>query len=136
MARYEQTIIGYNRLQNKFRRIAADNPEIGDEPIREFAQDARGDLKAEPYPPKRQGQRYIRTGQLANRWKTVKEREGQYSIVNEASNKGRFYASFVVGQKQAWMHKGRWWKAKDVVLRNIDDLRAKLRAAYEKIWTD
>jgi len=130
------TIVGYNRLMNSLRRIAADNQEIGDEPVRAFSQEMRGVLKSEPYPPKRPGQRSVRTGRLANSWKV----EGQgpparYRIINTArSKKGKFYAGWVVGIKQAWMHKGRWWKAVAVVKKHSHKLSEKLNSIYKELW--
>jgi hypothetical protein len=129
------TIYGYNRLENKLRRIAADNPEIGDVPIQEFAQEQRAVLKSEPYPPKRPGQRYVRTGQLANRWAVVREASSRYQIINQArSKRGVYYAGYVVGKQQAWMHKGRWWQAWRVLQRNMHKLTEKLTSIYRKIW--
>jgi hypothetical protein len=128
-------IYGFNRLMNALRRLAADNPEIGDEPIREFAQEERAALKSESYPPKRPGQRYIRTGQLANRWRVIHEDKGRYQIVNQARGRqGQYYAGYVVGIRQAWMHVKRWWQAHKIIKKAMPRLTEKLTAAYKKIW--
>jgi len=129
-------IHGYNRLMNKLRKLAVSNPEIGDEPVREFAQDMRATLKGTPYPPKRPQQKYVRTGRLANSWKVKREGASRYAIINTARSKrtGEFYAGWVVGQKQAWMHVNRWWKAVDIVKKHNKELTKKLNAAYKRIW--
>lgn len=75
------------------------------------------ELKGTPYPPKRPGQKYVRTGLLANKWgrkRTKRTRRNvEYAITNAARGKhGQVYPSYVVGDKQgrqAWMHRGRWW---------------------------
>jgi hypothetical protein len=137
MPGFEQNIRGYNRLMNKLRRLAADNPEIGDEPIREFSQEQRAELKGHPYPSKRPDQRYQRTGQLANRYRVVKEDVGRYKIVNHARSKaGKLYAGWVVGVKQAWMHVKRWYQAHKVIQGNMPKLTAKLSEVYRQIWRE
>lgn len=121
-------IVNYNRLQNAFRRLAADMPEVSDEAVGQFAQAQRLALKAEPYPAKRPGQTYVRTGRLANSWGAVKEGEGRWTVINSQR-----YASYVVGVRQAWMHKGRWWIAREVIRRNAADLVATLTEMYEAL---
>lgn len=76
-------------------------------------------LKSTPYPPKRPGQRYVRTGRMASSWGRKRTKRTQhnveYAITNKATApRGQTYPSYVVGDKQgrqAWMHRGRWWVA-------------------------
>lgn len=62
------------------------------------------------YPPERPGQRYRRTGKLGESWK-----QRQYGRYHVSFTNATPYAQYVVGDgegnKQAWMHTGRWWVA-------------------------
>ena len=114
-------IRGSNRVRNSLRRLAADTPDIIDDPIREWSQDTRKRLKATKYPPKRPGQTYVRTGRLANSFAVEKQSEARYTIVNRAP-----YSIYVIGdsrgQNQAWMHEGRWWTMRGEVERYTPEL--------------
>jgi len=130
--RFELTVIGQNAVQNALRTTAAQAPKrMGDITYR-WAQGVRATLKSTPYPPKRPAQKYIRTGQLANRWAVERRSQSLIVIVNRANRKGREYARFVVGDSQgegqAWFHRGRWWTGRGVV----QDARPELRAEINK----
>ena len=108
MLRFELTIIGQNAVTNRLRTAAAKAPgAVGDATYR-WAQDVRGKLKSTPYPPKRPGQRYVRTGRLANSWRAERVSQSRTVITNSAA-----YSGYVVGnsrgERQAWFHRGRWW---------------------------
>jgi len=79
----------------------------------------------EGYPRERPNQKYVRTGNLGASWRVVKLQDG-YRVENDASNRGRRYARFVVGDAygtgQAWMHAGRWQRFRDVVEEELDTL--------------
>ena len=115
-------IKAYNRVRNDLRRKVIESPQVADRVTRQWALNTRQVLKQTPYPPKRPNQRYVRTGRLANSWKVVKQGTAQYQITNSAANRGRLYAGYVVGLNQAWMHKGRWWIARDIVAQEIPNL--------------
>lgn len=132
MIRFELAVIGQNAVQNALRTTAAQAPKrMGDITYR-WAQGVRATLKSTPYPAKRPGQKYVRTGQLANRWAVERRSQSQIVIVNRAQHKGRGYSRFVVGDSQgegqAWFHRGRWWTGRSVV----QDARPELRAAINK----
>ena len=114
----------YNRVANKWRPYAAQMPKQLNPIIGLWARGTRAKLKSTPYPPKRAGQRYVRTGNLANRWAAVQIGRG-WSITNSAK-----YAGYVVGRPdgkgQAWMHKGRWWKSADVIKAELPALRQEM----------
>lgn len=125
---------GYNRVGNKLRKLASLNSQIVDPEMKAWAQDTRATLKGTKYPPKRPLQTYIRTGRLANSWKVTKTKPGVFNIENQASFKGRAYAKYVVGDDQAWMHKGRWWKARDIIAQETSKLVSRLTKAIRQIW--
>ena len=114
----------YNRVANKWRPFAAKMPKEMIVIIGTWAKATRAILKSTPYPAKRAGQRYVRTGNLANRWAAEQIGRG-WSIVNRAK-----YSGYVVGQPdgtgQAWMHKGRWWKSATVIKAELPKLRREM----------
>ena len=131
------TFLGFNRLMNSLRSIAASNPEIGDEPVRQFSQEMRLTLKKTKYPAKLPDQKYVRTGRLANSWKVQGQGPpARYEVINTARNpkSGRLYAGWVVGVNQAPIHKGRWWIAVEVVKEHSPKLVKMLNDIYSKLW--
>jgi hypothetical protein len=118
MLRFDLTVRGQTAVTNTLRTAAAKAPKETQEVTYRWAQNVRAKLKATPYPPKRAGQKYIRTGRLASSWR-VDRRARSVVIANSATQKGRTYPRFVVGDDkgsgQAWFHKGRWWKARQVI---------------------
>lgn len=127
---------GYNRVSNGLRLLASEMAgEVVDPVLGEWTKDMRYALKAEPYPPKRPGQTYVRTGQLANRWRAEQVKPGVWRINNAAVGKnGREYAQFVVGEQQAWMHQGRWWLAREIVEGYAGDLTERLADKLVEYW--
>ena len=128
MPLFTQRVVGSTRVANNLRAAAAASKNTS--PItRRWAQMVRAKLKGTKYPPRRPGQRYKRTGRLANSWKVVAAGKNAWGIENNATGpRGRVpYPSFVVGNAQgkgqAWMHKGRWWKAREIVEGEIPSLR-------------
>lgn len=59
------------------------------------------------YPPPRPGSPYIRTGTLGAGWTVSQRGPLQHRLANPV-----LYATYVVGERQAWMHRGRWWMAR------------------------
>lgn len=98
-------------------RRAAQFPRITQREVGKWMKKQRNVLKSTPYPAKRSGQTYVRTGNLANSW-SVAKRRGAWEIKNS-----RPYSGYVVGERQAWMHKNRWWKAINVLRKGLADLR-------------
>lgn len=121
---------GYNRVANKYRKFASDSADMLDDEIGEFTKAQRRYLKSKPYPPKRANQKYIRTGELANRWKATKNSNSRWAISND--RKG---VKFVVGKKdQAWMHKNRWWIFEDEMSKATPKLTRSLTARIIEEW--
>lgn len=123
------SIKGTNRVRNQLRRAASDFKTVTDRVIGEWARGLRRLLKSYPYPPMRPGQKYVRTGLLANSWSAQRIKVGSWTVANSAG-----YATWVVGNAkgvgQAWMHKGRWWTAAAVFEENR---RALVRALTEAL---
>jgi hypothetical protein len=119
MLRFELTITGDQEVINRLRTAAAKGPSAFDEVSYRFAQNMRAKLKSTPYPAKRPGQRYARTGRLANSWRAERLGNGRALIANSAG-----YSGYVVGKKQAWFHRGRWWTARSVIEQSAPELRA------------
>lgn len=77
------------------------------------------------YPSERGGSSYFRSGHLGDSWGVTSPTIGadnvSFSIYNSAS-----YAVYVVGdaqgERQAWFHKGRWWRAIDRIRPNVPTL--------------
>ena len=134
MANATVRLKGYNRVQNKLRRLASESPETIDETVRKWAQDQRKRLKGRGYPPPRRAPQpfktdrqrryffwalaqgiisvpYQRTGRLANSFRVERDGAAQYRITNSAQ-----YAPLVVGKgSQAGYHAGHWWIMEDEV---------------------
>lgn len=108
---------GYNRVRNGLRWLAVQAPREVDQEVGRFARGLRDTLKGTAYPPERPGQTYVRTGRLANSWSAVRAAEGRWLIRNSAP-----YSGYVVGrEQQAWMHRGRWWIAENVIQREVEE---------------
>jgi hypothetical protein len=130
---FSYEVRGNNRVANKYRTAATRFPRRLDAITYQHVQRWRGDLKVKPYPPKRPGQTYVRTGKLANSWGVQKKGPASYKIINSAE-----YAKYVVSKvDQAWMHKNRWWTADEVVREQqrrqalTRDLTSELRGMLE-----
>lgn len=119
MIRFQLIIIGQNAVTNKLRTTAAKAPHAMGDITYRWAQGVRAKLKSTPYPPKRPGQRYVRTGRLANSWSAVRMSQSTVRIANSAG-----YSGYVVGKKQAWFHRGRWWTAQSVIEQSAPELKA------------
>lgn len=127
---FSYEIRGANRVGNALRKLASLNKNVIDPIGRKWAQGVRGKLKAKPYPAKRPLQTYVRTGNLANKWAVENQGLGKWAIVNRTD-----YGGFVVGEKQAFMHLGRWWIARDVIQEEIPNLTKDLSQEIERIWS-
>lgn len=123
---------GTNRVRNQFRAIAAFYPRKVDKVARRDMQRIRRILKAKPYPPKRTGQTYRRTGLLSNKWAVKRDRPGVWSIVNNAARGGKKYPGYVVGDKQAWMHKNRWWIASKEIEKEMPEFTRNLSQELDR----
>lgn len=129
-------VVGFNRVRNNLRRLVNFHPDVTTPVMKEWGQETRKTLKGTRYPPKRPGQKYVRTGRLASSWRAEVNR-GAVSIFNTAKQprQARLYAGYVVGDDQAWMHKGRWWQARDIIQKQIPKLTDALTRTLEKIWS-
>lgn len=128
-------VFGLDRLRAAFKRLGSS--EITDEQLGEFAGEMPEVLRGTPYPPELPNQGYIRTFELKNSWDSEPIGPGRYDIINTARNPktGFLYTSRVVGVRQATIHRGRWWKAVDIVRQKaIETFGKKVVGAVLKIW--
>ncbi len=125
MTRFELRVIGAARVENKMRKAAAASENVP-KLTHAWAVDTVAKIRRKRNPPRRRGQTYRRTGRLKRGWKVEKGAKSSV-IVNTANRGGRQYAMYVVGDqrgnRQAWMHRGRWWVARDEIEKEIPELR-------------
>lgn len=69
------------------------------------------------YAPPRSGSDYDRTGRFGSSWGFREVSAGQFSFENTHEA-----AELIVGEDQAWIHRGRWWKASERIDERIVDL--------------
>lgn len=139
MPSFSLELRGYNRVRNNMRRLASDMEKELDPVVGTWTRWTRSRLKARAYPPMRPRQTYVRTGQLANRWRVEKKGPSRHAIMNDARGpRGQLYATYVVGdgrgENQAWMHKNRWWIARDVINETTPQLTTALSARIREVW--
>jgi len=121
----QKKVVGYNRVKNKLRGLVASNPPPANKIIRRWLKKLRARLKKEKYPPKLPNQKYVRTGNLANRWAATAN-----TIGNTAP-----YARWVVNEgTQAAIHAGRWWTMQEIFERYRPELVAEITRAYVNKW--
>ena len=128
MLRFQLVITGNDELLARLRKASAKAPGVMDEISYRWAQNVRAKLKSTPYPPKRPGQRYVRTGRLANSWRAERRGKGRALIANSAG-----YSGYVVGKKQAYMHRGRWWLGRSVLIESAPELEAAAIREIDKL---
>lgn len=125
-------IRGTNRVKNQLRTLIAMYPSLVDPIIKRHAQSEKKELRNTEYPPQRPLQTYIRKkffGGIAGSFGVIQKKQGVYGVRNS-----RPYAGFVIGKKQAWMHKGRWWIMQDEVQSRVHILTKNLtKFAEEKL---
>jgi hypothetical protein len=128
MLRFQLVITGNDELLARLRSASAKAPGVMDEISYRWAQNVRAKLKSTPYPPKRPGQRYVRTGRLANSWRAERLGKGRALIANSAG-----YSGYVVGKKQAWMHRGRWWLGRNVLMESAPELETAAKREIDRL---
>ena len=138
MLHFEIQVYGQKAVANELRGAAAKAPGAMQEATYRWAQTVRAALKAEPYPAKRPGQKYVRTGRMASSWRVDRRGKGVV-ISNSARGKsGQFYAGHVVGnakgERQAWMHRGRWYLGKNVIDRHRPALKRDVVAELNRLF--
>jgi hypothetical protein len=113
------------RGSGTFIRVA---PKVAREAINKNVPALEKEL--EIYAPERPGQTYQRTFAMRRGWK-VKPKVSKNTFSLETTNRVD-HTHFVVGQPdlrftaggkgQAWMHKGRWWIAGEVIRRHYQNI--------------
>ena len=97
---------------------------------------ARG-LSRKAYPSAPPNSSYTRTGRLGRQWSGAKTGEMEVTISNNAAHQGKYYARFVVSDRQAAVHRGRWWQAHEVIVREhmpklLDEFDDKLSEIWDQ----
>ena len=140
MIHFTVTVYGQKAVANELRTAAAKaQPRIRNATYDWAMSRVMSQLAVKEYPAKRPGQRYVRTGKLRSGWVATPLEKG-VKISNKMS-----YAGYVVGdakgQRQAWMHPGRWWKAADIInnerprlKKGIEHELAHLFTVHRRIW--
>lgn len=138
MPRFEYELKGYLRVSNKLRRLAVDMEKELDPTVYRWGQQTRTKLRTRPYPAMRPRQKYRRSGRLANSWAVERMQPSRIRFLNRAQARGKLYATYVIGdarrQGQAWMHRGRWWLARDVIEEEVPALRNAMLTEIRRIW--
>lgn len=152
MTELKITLRGYNRVENKLRRLASQYPEAIDGAVGGWTKEQRKALKAYGYPPQRNAPQpfksdrqrrfffaaladgrisvpHRRTGRLANSWRAEKEGEARWALVNSAR-----HAPLTIGKgTQAGYHKGHWWVAQDVVQEGAGELTRRIAGSLMEL---
>lgn len=79
------------------------------------------------YASQRPGSDYQRTGRFGSSWGYREAGQGMFSF--ESSHEA---AELVVGEDQAWMHRGRWWQAAERIDEQVMQLALILEEALRK----
>jgi hypothetical protein len=94
-------------------------------PVAQFSERMVRTLTNEPYPARLPNQKYIRTYLLKNSFRQARLEVARHLIQNTAPRR-----RYAIGPKQAEIHQGRWWTMKEIVERDLPDLRLALGEAY------
>jgi len=128
MADFGIEVQGARQLQEKFNKYIRTSPGTFDKTTGRWAKQTAGQLGRQSYPARRAGQTYVRTKRLKRGYRAKRIQSSVWQIFNLVR-----YAGFVVGQFQAWMHKGRWWQAQDKVNKRQPKLIKALRKDIQRI---
>jgi hypothetical protein len=126
--------INLSGLDNAETRII--DPIVG-----KWTEKTRGALASKPPPPELPNQKYQRTGRISG-WETKRLAPGAYEFANTARVNGRWYGIYVLGNaegdrrdarkhnRQAWMHKGRWYLAYDIIEEATNELPGEIAKGF------
>ena len=131
MNRFTVSVYGQRAVANNLRGAAASMPRQTTNTAYDWAQQhVMRQLSVKPYPAPRPKQRYRRTGDLGRGWRAGVRGKAVY-IENEMP-----YAGYVVGdgkgQRQAWMHRGRWFVMRSMVEQQRPQLNRMMNAMIER----
>ena len=138
--------VGDVELQRKFSALERLQQRRIDPIAAKFTERVERRLSSTAYPPERPNQQYIRTGIFGKSWSWSKLAPGRYQIENAAQQHGRYYPIYVVGNsegdrrnavkhnRQAWMHRGRWWVAFDIVESEVSAFPKEIADDVERDW--
>lgn len=137
--------VAFDKVEKKLDDLANFERKTLSPMATKWATSTKNVLKTEAEPPERPNQTYIRTGTLGRSWNKKKLSQTEWAFINSANQHGRFYPIYVLGNsdgdrrnaykhnRQAWMHKGRWWIAYDVIENELKDFAKQAQKAAQKI---
>lgn len=118
---------GATAIANKYRRAASRRPSLIDEPVHGWCNKMTRVLAKTPYPPPPAGSTYTRTYTLPTGWVVERIRDAGYAVINTVD-----YSHWVISMKfQAWMHKGRWWTAEEIMKKHRKGLNKEVLKAVK-----
>ena len=126
-------IRGDEEAKDATKRLSKDGWK--DKELGKWADKERDELEKEPYPAEISGQRYVRTYKLKYGYRVDKPRKMWRRIANIASARhSGEYGGYVVGQRQAYMHAGRWYQALNIVEGHLPRLTDKIGKTGIKLF--
>ncbi len=127
----KMTTKGFNRVRNNLRGAAVNMKRVTNSVVQPWGQNTRAYMKRNPYPSKLPNQRYIRTGNTANRWYAYPAGLGSVEIGNTAKG-AKWTIGDASGGGQAKIHYKRWWIGRVVIEGRIPELTKLLSARLER----
>lgn len=131
---------GFIRIGKNLGELAAGNAALYDGTMTRWAEKTRDALEATLYPPKRPEQRYVRTYTLKHSFGTYRQRPGRHVVQNTATQRGRTYASFVIGtgrpkgKGQTRGHRqNNWWLMRNKIEDRIPELAEDIAKDLAKV---
>jgi len=122
-------IEGLDKLEQKFANL----PKVLDQLTQKTMETSLETLQQNvpEYPPPPQKTKYTRTGMLGKSLGAAGGKPTVYSVTGSGTQTiGKFgtnlnYAQYVIDpDRQAWMHKGRWWTMTHIKNKSVDKIKA------------
>lgn len=138
----EEYAVRIDGLEELLRRFDQADELVRRELRRAMTRAVVGELGRMPaYPPEPPASTYTRTIKLGQSLTAMVGRaldaastvDGQGDTVRGVVGTNRVYAPFVIGQMQAPVHRGRWWRLEASVLSHKGQIEAEFEDAAERI---
>lgn len=114
-------LVGGDEQAERYRTIPREHRRLLDKEIGGWTKRQRARLKA--FSPARRGD-YRRTGKTQSSWSARRRSMGVWLLINSAPWAAYVYGPRLgrKGERQAWMHRGRWPNADEFVADDVDRL--------------
>lgn len=127
------TLIGERETAQRLDKLAVFEKEI-ERALPRFGREVAKAFSLKPYPAPTGGG-YVRTFDLKGSFESKPTGRMQVTITNDANERGRYYAGFVLQKgQQVPIHRGRWWTAETEAQPLIDDFNKALGERAKEIW--